>query len=117
MAAPKRYCSGSCAYNVNQLRQLVRDRPEDTLKDYARTLGITPEYAGCLIRKYKIPYAKKESFRRKKTKTKPAPVKIPASHQKQITLIAMEARMRGLTYGQLVASGYTLKGDGERYVP
>lgn len=117
MAAPKKHSAASCAYNVYRLHQLVRERPEDTLEDYARTLGITPSYAGCLIRKHKIPYVKKESFRKRKTKPKPVPVKIPASHQQQIMLIAMEARMRGLSYGQLVASGYTLGKDGDRYAP
>ena len=117
MKPPRKHAPGSKGYYVYRLCQLVRERPDDALADYARTLGICPSYVGDLIRDYEIPYVKKESFRRKKSVPKPVRKKIPASHQKQIMLIAMEARMRGLSYGQLVASGYELGKDGDRYAP
>ena len=117
MKPPRKHSANSKGYYIYRLHELVRERPDDSLADYARTLGICPSYVGDLIRNYQIPYEKKESFRRKKSVPKQMRKKIPASHQKQIMLIAMEARMRGLSYGQLVASGYELGKDGDRYAP
>lgn len=107
---PKKYSNASGENNLHRLRQLVQERPEDTLEGYARELGLTANYVGALVRRYNLPYQRKQAFRQTaKPVPKPRKRKKKITNQQRIMLVNAEALRRGMTYGQLVATGYKLE--------